>query len=69
MGTFEQIAISDLKFRVVLAASSFTWIGISLLTLFVFKSKVGFVVGVIPAVIVAYLTAKRLSFGFTSSSK
>ena len=61
MGLFEDIAVLDLKFRVVLAALVLTFLGVSLSILLLFKSEVGFIIGARAAVVVAYLTSKKLS--------
>ena len=61
MGLFADIAVLDLKFRVVLATHVLTFLGVSLPILPHFKSEVGFIIGAIAAVVVAYLTAKKLS--------
>lgn len=61
MGSFEDIAVLDLKFRIIVAAAVLTWVGVGMPILVVFESEVGFVIGAVAAVAVAYLTAKRLA--------
>lgn len=61
MGVFEEIAVLDLKFRIVIVALVLTFLGISLPILLLFESEVGFIIGAIAAILVAYLTAKKLS--------
>lgn len=61
MGLFEDIAVLDLRFRIVLAALVVTFLGVSFPILLLFKSEVAFIIGAIAALVVAYLTAKKLS--------
>lgn len=61
MGLFEDIAVLDLKLRVVLGAIVLTFLAVSSSLLLVFESWSAFVVGALAALVVAYLTAKRLA--------
>ena len=61
MGTFEEIAVLDLKFRVVIVALVLTFVGVSFPIVLALESKVGFAVGAAAAVVVASLTARKLS--------
>lgn len=61
MGLFEDIAVLDLKFRIVIVVLVVTFIGVSFSIVLVFNTDTGFVIGAAAAVVVAYLTAKRLS--------
>lgn len=61
MGAFEEIAVLALKFRVVIAALVLTFLGVSLPILLLFDSEVGFIIGAIAGIVVAYLTAKTVS--------
>ncbi|UPV72851.1 hypothetical protein M0R89_09840 [Halorussus limi] len=61
MGTFEEIAVLDLKFRAVIVAAVMTFVGVSMPILVVFRSELGLVFGAIAAVVAGYLTAKRVS--------
>ncbi|MFC4550603.1 MULTISPECIES: hypothetical protein [Halorussus] len=59
MGIFEEIAVLDLKFRVVVALV-LTFVGVSFPMALLLESKVGFAVGAAAAVVVASLTARKL---------
>lgn len=61
MGAFEEIAILDLKFRVIVVVAVLTFIIVAFPVLTVFHSEIGFVIGALAAVVTAYLTAKWLS--------
>lgn len=60
MGLFEEIAVLDLKFRIVMIVAVLTFLGLSMVILLLFNSKIGFVIGGLAAAGVAYLTIKRL---------
>ncbi|WP_435073693.1 hypothetical protein [Halorubrum sp. HHNYT27] len=61
MSRFEEMAVIDTKFRIVLAATGLAFFGVGYPLYVVFESGVGFLVGGVVAVGVAYLTARRLS--------
>ncbi|WP_265110882.1 hypothetical protein [Halosolutus halophilus] len=64
MESFEQIAIADLKFRVVIVASTLAFSTVFVPLNFGLQSKMGMqlgvVLGVVSAVATAYFTVKRL---------
>lgn len=60
MSRFEEMAVIDMKFRILLAATGLAFFGVGYPLFVVLESGVGFLIGAIVAVIVAYLTAKRL---------
>ena len=60
MGRFEEVAVIDMKFRILLAATGLVFFGVGYPLFVVLESGVGFLIGGIAAVVVAYLTAKRL---------
>ncbi|WP_277554327.1 hypothetical protein [Halobaculum limi] len=60
MSRFEEMAIIDTKVRILLAATGFAFFGVGYPLFVVLDSGVGFLIGGVVAVAVAYLTAKRL---------
>ncbi|USZ69871.1 hypothetical protein NGM10_15820 (plasmid) [Halorussus salilacus] len=61
MSLFEDIAVLDLQFRIVLVAAMLTFLGVGFPVVFALESELGFVVGGVVAVVVGYLTARRLA--------
>ncbi len=60
MGTFEDIAILDLKFRVVMVVAIVVFASIALPLTFWFETKYGFPIGVIGGAVAGAYAAKRL---------
>jgi hypothetical protein len=60
MSRFEEMAVIDTKFRILLAATGLTLFGIGYPLYVVLESGIGFLIGGIVAVGVAYFTANRL---------
>ncbi|WP_254543864.1 hypothetical protein [Halomarina pelagica] len=61
MGTFEKIAVLDMKLRVVVVVAVLTFLVVAIPILTVFSLDAGVVTGAVAAIVAAYLTAKRLS--------
>jgi len=61
VGTFEEIAVLDVKVRIVVVVAVVAFFGVSMPILVVFRSEIGFFLGAVAAVVAGYLTAKRLA--------
>ncbi|GAA0261200.1 hypothetical protein [Halobaculum roseum] len=60
MSRFEEMAVLDMQFRILLATTGLAFFGVGYTLYVVFESAAGFVIGGMVAIVVAYLTAKRL---------
>jgi hypothetical protein len=60
MSRFEEMAVIDTKFRILLAATGLAFFAIGYPLYVVLESGVGFLIGGVIAIGVAFLTAKRL---------
>lgn len=60
MGQFEDMAVFDMKFRIFLFTTGLAFFGVGYPLFVVLESGIGFLIGGLVAVVVAYLTAKHL---------